>query len=150
MDPTAPWQRLLEEVDAAAERYRTDGVAVVTVEPTDVSVTGDPPGPVLVVPDDEYTAVAELAATGEFAATDVLVETTDDVVLLAVAFERADGDVAVLLPLYYERTPDEEGVLRSHEAPLQLRVRGLAGTDVIEFTHEKPAALFPETRFDAA
>jgi hypothetical protein len=148
-DPTAPWQRLLAEVDAAAERYRADGVETVAVEPTDVSVAGEPPGLVLVVPDEEHAVVAELAASGEFAAADTLVEATEDVVLVAVAFERADGGAAILLPCYYERTPDEEGVLRDHRGPLGVRVRGLAATGVVAFAHDEPAALFTEKRFDA-
>lgn len=149
MDPTAPWQRLLAEVDVAADGYG-DGVEVVTVEPTDVSVAGEPPGLVLVVPDDEHAAVVDLAATGEFEPADALVHTTEDLVLLALAFERADGGAAVLLPCYYERTPGEEGVLREQSAPLPVRVRGLAGADVVTFAHDEPAALFPGERFDAA
>ncbi len=149
MDPTAPWQRLLAEVDDAAARYRADSAEVVTVEPTDVSVTGAPPGLVLVVPDNEHAAVAELVETGEFAPADTLVEPTKDVVLIAVAFERTDGAAVILLPCYYKRTPEEEGMLRAQEGPLDVRVRGLAATGIVELRHDTLAALFPATQFDA-
>lgn len=150
-DPTAPWARLLDVVAAAADEYRDAGRAVVAVEPTDVSVTPPGQGPfglVLVVADAAHAELVELAAAHQFQTADVFRRTTDDVVLLAVALESADGEAAVLLPAYYERTPAEEGQLRDHDGSLFTHVRGLGGTEVVTFEHEAPTAFFPDGRFD--
>lgn len=150
-DPTAPWERLLAVVADAAEEYRDAGRTVATVEPTDVSVTPSGEGPfglVLVVSDAAHAELVELAAAHEFQTVDVFRRTTDDVVLLAAALESADGDAAVLLPAYYERTEHEEGQLRGHDGSLFTHVRALGGTDVVTFAHEEPAPFFPAERFD--
>jgi len=150
-DPTAPWERLLDVVADAADEYRDAGRAVVAVEPTDVSVTPPGQGPfglVLVVSDAAHAELVELTAAHEFRTADVFRQVTDDVVLLALALESADGEAAVLLPAYYERTKGEEGQLRDHDGALFTHVRGLGGTDVVTFEHDEPSAFFPDERFD--
>ena len=152
-DPTTPWERLLDVVADAAAEYREAGRTVVAVEPTDVSVTPPGEGPfglVLVVADAAHAELVELAAAHEFQTADVLRRVTDDVVLLAVALESADGEASVVLPAYYERTPAEEGQLRDHDGTLFTHVRGLGGTEVVTFEHVEPAAFFPDERFDDA
>ncbi|MFC7176539.1 DUF7529 family protein [Halosegnis marinus] len=151
-DPTAPWRRLLEVVDAAAEEYREEGRTVVTVEPADVTVVPADAGPfglVAVVPDDEHAALTDLVAGREFPTTDVFRRIAGDLVLLGVAVESADGEAAALVPLYYERTREEEGELRKHDGVLYTRVRGLSGRDTVTFEHDDPAAFLPDERFDA-
>ena len=150
-DPTTPWERLLDVVADAAAEYREAGRTVVAVEPTDVSVTPPGEGPfglVLVVADAAHAELVELAAAHEFRTADVFRRVTDDVVLLAVALESADGEASVVLPAYYERTAAEEGQLRAHDGSLFTHVRGLGGTDVVTFEHVEPSAFFPDERFD--
>jgi len=150
-DPTASWERLLDIAADAAGEYRDAGRSVVAVEPTDVSVTPSGAGPlglVLVVSDATHTALVEHAAAHEFHTADVFRHTTEDVVLLVLALESVDGETAVVLPAYYERTATEEGRLRDHDGSLSTHVRGLSGTDVVTFEHDVPSAFFPEERSD--
>ncbi|WP_255151693.1 DUF7529 family protein [Halorarius halobius] len=140
------WTAILEEMDDIAEQYRTAGWTVVTLHPTDVTVVpadDEQFGLVAVVDDEEFDDLVAAVGDREVDAYEVFRADADERVFLLVVTETADGEVAVCLPAYYDRTADAEGELRAHDGELYTRVRDLAGEDAVTFSHENPAPFFP-------
>jgi hypothetical protein len=146
------WEAMVEEMAATAEQYRDEGWEAVTLHPGDVTVVPaghEQFGLVSVVSDDEFETLLSVVEDRTFSAYEVYCDATDAMVFLLVVTESDDGEAVVLSPGYYERTPDGEGELRSHDGDLFTRVRNLAGDDVVTFSHEDPDPFFPDERFDA-
>ena len=142
---TANWESLVATAgDVAAEFDRE----TVVCEPSDVTVVPatDQFGLTAIVGDDSFRRLNDLDSE-QFELGTIARATSDGLVLLLVTFETAE--TAVVLPLYYERTADEEGVLRDHDGELPIRLRSLTALEPVSFTVHSPAYLFPETRFDA-
>ncbi|RNJ25307.1 DUF7529 family protein [Halosegnis longus] len=140
---TANWESLLATAaDVAAELDRE----TIVCEPTDVTVVpaADQFGLTAVVDDETFSRLDALDADA-FEPTHVARAESDGLVLLLVVFE--SDEQAVVLPLYYERTADAEGVLRDHDE-LPIRVRSLTALEPVSFLLESPEYVFPETPLD--
>ncbi|PSP39223.1 hypothetical protein BRC71_03120 [Halobacteriales archaeon QH_7_65_31] len=142
---TANWESLVATAgDVAAEFDRE----TVVCEPSDVTVVPatDQFGLTAVVGDESFRRLNDLDPErldpGAIARAE-----SDGLVLLLLTLETAE--TAVVLPLYYERTADEEGVLRDHDGELPIRLRSLTALEPVSVAIDSPEALFPETRFDA-
>ena len=146
------WEAVVEDMEATAEQYREEGWETVTLHPGDVTVVPadhEQFGLVSVVPDDEFETLLSVVEGRTFSAYEVYRADTDAMVFLLVVTESDDGEAVTLSPAYYERTPDGEDELRSHDGELFTRVRNLAGDDVVTFSHDDPDPFFPDERFDA-
>ena len=146
------WEAVVEDMEATAEQYREEGWETVTLHPGDVTVVPadhEQFGLVSVVPDDEFETLLSVVEGRTFSAYEVYRADTDAMVFLLVVTESDDGEAVTLSPAYYERTPDGEGELRSHDGDLFTRIRNLAGDDVVTFSHEEPAPFLPAEPFDA-
>lgn len=146
------WETVVEEMEETAAQYRTAGWETVELHPGDVTVVPadhEQFGIVAVAPDDEFDELVARVDGRSFDSYETFRGETEEMVFLLVVVESDDGDVAVFLPAYYERTPDGEGELRGHEGELYTRVRNLQGDEVVTFSHEDPAPFFPDEPFDA-
>lgn len=141
---TANWEALLATADDVAAGLDRD---TVVCEPTDVTVVPatDRFGLTAVVDDDTFGRLDALDPDA-FEPTHVARAESDGLVLLLVVFE--SDERAVVLPLYYERTADAEGVLRDHDGALPIRVRSLTALEPVSFVLDSPEYVFPETPFD--
>lgn len=148
-DLTARWDRLLREMESTAAGYRDAGYETAAVHPVDVSVISAPEqfGLVAIVDSEEFERVTELGVARADGDRQVSIEVGEDVVLVALAVERRDNAAVVLVPLYYRRTPDEEGVFRGHET-LPVRIRPRSGDRVVTFRQASEPFL-PSDPFDA-
>jgi hypothetical protein len=155
-----PWERVMEDVAATADRYRADGRTVVELHPGDVAVlTGDPEttteqqgtvdpasrrlGFDVVVPGDEFERLQSALADRTVDECEVFRATGDGMVFLLVALESED-DLAVLLPAYYSL--DERAALESvaRQHGLQAHVRPLSDDAVVTVDIENPDPFFAE------
>ena len=143
---------MVAEMAATAEQYREEGWEAVTLHPGDVTVVPadhEQFGLVSVVSDGEFETLLSVVEGRTFSSHEVYRDATDAMVFLLVVTESDDSEAVVLSPAYYERTPDGEGELRSHDGELFTRIRNLAGDDVVTFSHDDPDPFFPDERFDA-
>ncbi|MEA5385792.1 hypothetical protein VB779_00760 [Haloarculaceae archaeon H-GB11] len=145
---TSHWEAVVEEMHDVAERYRADGYRTVEIHPGDVAVVGpDEEGRTgfdVVAPDDEFDRLESLTETYGFTSYDVFRGDADAMVFPLVALEAASDDVAVFVPLYYERS--ELGTLRDvveNRDVLRSTVRPLADDRSVTFAHSDPAPFFP-------
>ena len=137
---TANWESLLATADDIAAELDRE---TIVCEPTDVTVVPatDQFGLTAVVDDDTFGRLDALDPDA-FEPTHVARAESDGLVLLLVVFE--SDEQAVVLPLYYERTADSEGVLRDLET-LPIRVRSLTALEPVSFVLDSPEPVFPET-----
>ncbi|MDZ7746454.1 MAG: hypothetical protein U5K28_08040 [Halobacteriales archaeon] len=142
---TANWESLLATADDIAAELDRESIVC---EPTDVTVVPatEQFGLTAVVDDETFTRL-ETLDPAQFEPTSVARAQSDGLVLLLIVFE--SDETAVVLPLYYQRTADGEGVLRDHDGELPIRVRSLTALEPVSFTLDSPEYVFPETRFDA-
>ena len=155
-----PWERVLEDMTATAERYRDAGRTVLELHPGDVAVmTGEPqtlaeergshdPEPTrlgfdVVVPGDEFERLRSALADRTVDDYEVFRATGNGLVFLLIAVECGDDFVA-LIPAYYDRERRDalEAVAREHG--LYTNVRPLGGDVVVTIAHDDPGPFFPD------
>lgn len=154
-----PWERVIEESEAAAEAHRDAGRTAVVLHPGDVAtLTGDPRtaaerrdgvdldarrlGFDVVVPGDEFDRLRTELADRSVEDYEVFRATANGMVFLRT--EVAAGDLVVVLPAYYDL--DDRAALErvARKYGLRTHVRPLSGETVVTIDHARPAPFFPE------
>jgi hypothetical protein len=156
-----PWEQVIEDMKATADRYREAGWEVVELHPGDVHVmTGEPrtlaeqqeeyePPPQrlgldVVVPGDEYDHLRDVVAGREFDSDEVFRATEGGIVFLLIGLESRAEDAVVFVPAYYELADVEDLRRVAAEHGLYTNVRPLTGEEVVTFTHADPGPMFPD------
>lgn len=156
-----PWQDVVEDMTATAERYRADGWETVELHPGDVAVlTGDPrtmaeekgdfePGPRrlgldVVVPGEEYERLRDLASGRTFDSYEAFRAVEGGIVFLLVVVTDATDEVAVFVPAYYELADAADLREVADEHAMYTHVRSLSPDEAVTFTHDDPDPLFPD------
>ncbi|NHN60977.1 hypothetical protein G9466_18085 [Halorussus sp. JP-T4] len=143
------WDDIIGDMEATAAEYEAEGWETLQLHPGDVTALAptendDRFGLDVLVPDDEF-AELETLVEGEvgFDSYEAFRATADSLVLLVVAMEDPDAEVAVLYPAYYD-TQDAQGMLQEaeHAGEMRTYVRTLS-EEQIEFTHDEPANFAP-------
>lgn len=154
------WERVIDDMSATAAEYRETGRRAVELHPGDVSVmTGDPRtlaertdefdpdarrvGFDVVVPGDEYERVRDALADRSVDRYEVFRAAGDGMVFLLVALE-IGADLAVLVPLYYDRSDRAELERVVDEYGLYTHIRPLVEDDVVTVAHADPDPFFPD------
>ncbi|WP_435180810.1 DUF7529 family protein [Halorussus sp. AFM4] len=144
------WEDILGDMEATAAEYEAEGWETLQLHPGDVTAlapteSDDRFGLDVLVPDDEF-AELEALVEGEvsFDSYEAFRATADALVLLVVAMEDPDAEVAVLYPAYYD-AQDAQEMLQAAERVGGMRtyVRTLS-EEQVEFTHGEPANFAPE------
>ena len=143
------WDDVVADMEATAAEYEADGWETVQLHPGDVTAYApddedDRFGLDVLVPNNEFDAVEDLLAGAvAFDSYEAFVALSDGLVLLVVAMEDADEEVAVLYPAYYD-VQNAEGMLAAAQTAGEMRTYVRTLTDErIEFTHEEPETFAP-------
>lgn len=149
------WDDVVADMEATAAEYEDDGWETLQLHPGDVTTRvpddeDDPFGLDVLVPNDEFDAVEDLLAGDvAFDSYEAFVALGDGLVLLVVAMEDEDAEVAVLYPAYYDVQNSEEMLAAARDAgEMRTYVRTLTN-ERIEFTHEDPETFAPPTGDEA-
>lgn len=138
------WRELLEDAEAVATRYREDGRETLLLSPGDVApLAGDPYGLDVLVPAEEFETLEALVETVTFDASSVYRDDEAGVRFLIVAVEAADGDVAVVVPTYFD--PADAANLRERaleEGTTYTHVRTQSADSRVTFSHDDPELFF--------
>jgi len=156
---TDHWEAVIEDVHATADQYRADGWTVVALHPGDVTVlTGQPrtaaelTGAVdrdhrvgfdVVVPGDEFERLRDALADRTVERCSVFGADGSGVVYRVVAVETTDREVAVLVPLYYDRSDVEDLLAVADDGGLSTHVRPLQDDQVITVEHADADPFIP-------
>lgn len=141
------WEELLADAEATAAEYRERGWETLVVTPGDVTPRdGDPFGLDVLAPGDEFDALEALVEDVTFDTSHVYRAEEGAVRFVIVVVEAGDGEVAVVVPAFFdlgrvqglERRAREAGVMYTHVRPLSDDAR-------VTFTHEDPGLFFDET-----
>ena len=145
------WDDVVADMEATAAEYEADGWETIQLHPGDVTTRvpddeSDLFGLDVLVPNDEFDAVENLLAGDvAFDSYEAFVALSDGLVLLVVAMEDADEEVAVLYPAYYDVQNADEMLATARDAgEMRTYLRTLTN-DRIEFTHEDPGTFAPPT-----
>lgn len=151
------WDDIVADMEATADEYESEGWEAHQLHPGDVTTRSPDPesdddlfGLDVLVPNNEFDAVEELLEGGvAFDAYEAFRATGDGLVLLMVAMEDNDEEVAVLYPAYYD-PQDAQAMLAvaDRESEMRTYLRTLTN-ERIEFTHEDPGNFTPPTGEDA-
>lgn len=145
------WDDVVADMEATAAEYEAAGWETLQLHPGDVTTRvpdgdADPFGLDVLVPNDEFDAVEDLLAGDvAFDSYEAFVALSDGLVLLVVAMEDEDAEVAVLYPAYYDVQNSQEMLAAARDAgEMRTYVRTLTN-DRIEFTHADPETFAPPT-----
>ncbi|WP_243700349.1 DUF7529 family protein [Halorussus pelagicus] len=139
------WEDIVADMEATAEEYEAEGWETLQLHPGDVTPLvpdgegDDDFGIDVLVPDDEFGELESLLEGGiSFDSYEAFRATADSLVLLVVAMEDPDAQLAVLYPAYYD-AESAQSMLAAAERAGEMRsyVRTLTN-DRIEFTHREP------------
>jgi hypothetical protein len=146
----AVWEDLLADAAATAEEYREKGYDALELHPGDVAALpgehGDRVGLDVLIPDDEYEAVATLFEEGfEVDGYEVYSSTAAGVAFFLVVVYDEDHRQAVLFPGFY--TLDDDAVSElfdraREEGRIRTYLRRLSG-DFVAFRHDDPELFAP-------
>ena len=155
-----PWERVMEDMQATAERHRDAGRTVIELHPGDVATLTDEPrtaaeqrdgidltdrrlGFDVVVPGDEYERLERALESGRVDSYEVFRAAGAGMVFLLVDVRCRDART-VLIPAYYERSDRAalERIARDHG--LQAHVRPLSGDTVVTIDFDDPGPFFPD------
>ncbi|MFB6224035.1 MAG: hypothetical protein ABEH86_10255 [Haloarcula sp.] len=154
------WEQVIDDMAATATQYRDDGRTAIELHPGDVTVlTGEPQtmaeqtgeydpdsrrlGFDVVVPGDEFKRVADALSDCSVDRYEVFRAAGDGMVFLLVALECGD-DLAVLVPLYYDRNDLEDLSQVASDHGLYSHIRPLTDDEVVTVAHEDPEPFFPD------
>lgn len=142
------WEDMLADVEATAEEYREQGWETMELHPGDVtafaSEEDDTYGLDVLVPGDEFDELEAVVEGGaSFDSYQVFRGEGSGLVLLLIAMEDGENELAVLFPAYFDPSESEEmraaalaeGTMYSHVRPLDKR-------NVVTFAHDEPALFF--------
>jgi hypothetical protein len=145
------WAATLEDMEALAEEYESEGWDTLTIAAGDTAP--EPPdagdddrfGLVHTIPDDDAEAFTEAVEPGEFPRYDVFRNESDGRVFLVTVLADPETSLAVLIAGSFERrhapalvnTVMQEGEMYTH-------VQTLDSTQVGTFRHDDPEKFFPE------
>lgn len=155
------WDQVIDDMAATAAEYRDDGRAAIELHPGDVTVlTGEPRtmaeqtgdyepdarrlGFDVVVPGDEFQRLTDALDGRAVDRCEVFRAAGDGMVFLLVALECGEA-LAVLVPLYYDRS--DLGDLRQVAADhgLYSHIRPLSDDEVVTVAHDDPDPFFPDS-----
>jgi len=145
------WDDIIADMEATADEYEEAGWETLQLHPGDVTTLSpdddsDMFGLDVLVPNNEFDAVeAHLEDDVSFDAYEAYRATGEGLVLLVVAMEDHDAEVAVLYPTYYDPS-NAQAMLTAAERAGEMRtyLRTLTN-ERIEFTHDEPANFGPPT-----
>lgn len=151
------WDQVVADAETTAQQYRNAGWTVVELHPGDVTVLTGAPGedPAeaatpqdigldVVVPGDEYDRVRDHIADRTFDSYEVFRAVDSGVVFALLVVESADGDVAVLVPVYYRLAELEDLREVAEDRGLYTHIRRLDVDEAVTFTHREPEPFFPD------
>lgn len=155
-----PWERVMDDMQATAERHRDAGRTVIELHPGDVgTLTGEPRtaaeqkqgvdlsnrrlGLDVVVPGEEYERLEGVLADRDVERYEVFRAEGAGMVFLLVDV-RLGKDYTALIPAYYDQNDRAalEGIARDHG--LQAHVRPLSSDTVVTIDFDDPSPFFPD------
>lgn len=155
-----PWEHVMEDMQATAERHRDAGRTVIELHPGDVgTLTGEPRtaaerqegvdlanrrlGFDVVVPGDEYERLERALADRSVERYEVFRAEGAGMVFLLVDV-RCGEDCAVLIPAYYDQ--NDRGALEriARDHGLQAHVRPLSADTIVTIDFDDPGPFFPD------
>ncbi|NLV08504.1 hypothetical protein GOC74_00950 [Halomicrobium mukohataei] len=152
-----PWERVIDDMHATAERYREADQTVIECHPGDVAtLTGEPltaaemtgdvdpgrrTGLDAVLPGEEFEAVRTVLRARDPDRVEVFRATGNGLVFLLLSLW--SGDSVVMLPLYYDR--QEADTLRTiaSDGGFPVHVRPLVDDERVSVTIDDPEPCFP-------
>lgn len=139
------WDAVMADLEATAAAYREAGWEALELHPGDAVAVSEYPGLDVLVPDEEFDRLEELAAEGSFESYEVYRSDDSGIVFLLVAVEDAARERAVCCPAYYDPTRAEDLGERARAAgEFAVHVRPLADDRGVTFTCEDPLLFFPD------
>lgn len=146
--PMGWWDTLVEDMDARAAEYESDGWETVTLHTADVTALegrhDDRVGLSVLVPDDEFDELERVLGAETVESTDVYRTRVQGYVAFLLAVE-TDGETAILCPGYYalsDDSVDETFDLAEEAGRLTVYLRRLDET-AVELAIDDPALLAP-------
>lgn len=150
---TDRWEAVIEDLEATAAEYEAEGWETITCHPGDVTplptttallngVDVDRLGLDVVLPGDEFEAVAAAVADATFDEYDAYRAETDSLVFLVIAMKSAE--TVVLFPVYYD--PEQAGIVLKRVAErgeLRTYLRPLDDAERVVFSQAEPERLLP-------
>lgn len=138
------WEAVVADMERTAAEYRDAGWDVVELHPGDVeTVTGTPFGFDVVVPGEEFEAVASVVDTCEFTQDEVFRNDSGGVAYALVVVKDSDHEQAVCCPVYYELENAEDLIEDTKRAGVMYtHVRPLSRDQEVTFTHDDPERFF--------
>jgi hypothetical protein len=138
------WDDIVADMEATAAEYREDGWDVLELHPGDVeTVTGRQFGFDVVLPGEEFDAVAEAVADGEFSRDQVFRNDAGGMALFLLVLEDPDREQAICCPAYYEHGQVEDLWEDAERAgAMYTHLTDLSRENVVTFTHDDPARFF--------
>lgn len=136
------WDDLLEDANATAEEYRSDGWQVQLLHPGDVTpLYTDPYGLDVVIPGDEFEELERIVQDAQFDVTHVYRTDGDDARLFVILVEATDSEISVVIPAYLASDHISDLRDRADDA-MYTHARPLSDDKRVTFTHEDPALFF--------
>ncbi len=141
------WDLLLEEMDAEAAAYAEEGWETLELHPGDVTARDGSVADIgldVLVPDNEFETLETALADG-VDSYEVFRSTPGESVAALVVLEDAVRELAVFVPVYYDRNDEAAAALLKtalEDGELTLILRTLTD-DRVELTLDDPALLVP-------
>ena len=155
-----PWEQVIEDMEATAERHRDAGRTVIELHPGDVAtLTGEPRtaaeqrtgvdlstrrlGLDVVVPGDEFERLERALEDRRVERYEAFRAESAGMVFLLLDV-RCGDDCTALIPAYYEESDRTSLELIARDHGLQVHVRPLSADTVVTVDLDDPDPLFPE------